>query len=448
MPGVDGVELLRQVKERWPAIQRIMLTGYADQQAIEDAINRSEVYRFIAKPWDDGHLQMTVVSAYEQWQLVEENARLFHLTQAQNQTLEAKVAERTRMLSLAKAEWELSFDAIADPLAVVGADRRVKRANLAYARAAGVEVQAVPGQPCHQVLFGRDTPCEGCRLGEVLRTGEQRSFHCAADEDRHYRVDAYRLPPDPEGGDRAVVYYRDVTEEERITRQLVQTEKMAAVGQLAGGVAHEINNPLAGILAFAQMMRTDPGRSADDDEQLALIEDSARRCTRIVESLLHFSRTSSSETEGTIDVARLFHDVQVLSGPVVKGLPVDLEFTVADDLPEVAGDTNRLEQVVMNLVTNAAQALEGRGRIRVLAAPTGDGLRITVEDSGPGVPDDLVARIFDPFFTTKPEGEGTGLGLAISYRIVEAHGGTLAVGTSEALGGASFTIDLPAGGTP
>ena len=171
-PGMNGADFLPSVKQRIPLAQRIMLTGHADQRAIEEAINRSEIFRFIAKPWNDSALLLTVQSAFEQYKVHAENARLQEVTRAQNEELRAanveleeRVQQRTRLLVVAKREWELSFDSLDLPLAVVrGADHSVRRANVAYARVAGRPVQGVSqNPPCHQFLFGRDTRAPAAR---------------------------------------------------------------------------------------------------------------------------------------------------------------------------------------------------------------------------------------------------------------------------------------------
>ena len=158
MPGMNGVEFLARVKQQVPRAQRIMLTGQADQQAIEEAINRSEIFRFISKPWNDSHLVLTVKSAFEQYALLAENERLYRVTQAQNAELkllnadlEARVEHRTQLITQAKREWELTFDSLDTPLAVLRAeDYTVRRANRAYAQVAGRPLEQVPGQSrCH-----------------------------------------------------------------------------------------------------------------------------------------------------------------------------------------------------------------------------------------------------------------------------------------------------------
>ena len=448
MPGMNGVDFLSKVKERSPRTQRIMLTGQADQQAIEEAINRSEIFRFVAKPWNDSHLVLTVKSAFEQHALLTENERLYRVTQEQNEALhhlnadlETRVALRTHLLSVAKREWELSFDSIEQPMAIVReSDRTVRRANRAYAKLANRAITALPTDvPCHQALFGRDTPCEGCPVPAVRASGKgERSEVQHAG--RIYSVSAYPMP----NGDRTVCTYRDITDEREMTRRLIESEKMAAVGQLAGGVAHEINNPLGGILAFSQLMKRDAGRPADDMESLSLIEESALRCKRIVESLLKFSRRSKDEDRRPFDISRCCEDATVLFKAQLKANPrAKLELQLACGLPEVYGDPGQLGQVVLNLLQNGLYALpKQEGKLTVETGQELERVYVRVTDTGSGIDGKHLPRIFEPSFTTKPPGEGTGLGLSIAYRIVEDHGGSFHVETE--LGkGTCFTVYLP-----
>jgi two-component system NtrC family sensor kinase len=255
--------------------------------------------------------------------------------------------------------------------------------------------------------------------------------------DRTWLVRAF-----PFHGGGAVVAWKDVTEEREVTRRLVQAEKMAAVGQLAGGVAHEINNPLGGILAFAQLMSQDE-RTDGDRESLRLIQDAAMRAKRIVESLLRFSRQPRQDERGEVDLARVVEDALFLMQPQLRDGRVEL---VRELLPaRVLGNANQLQQVVVNLLVNALQAIGHHGRITVAtaAAERPGRMMLSVADDGPGVPPELAGRVFEPFFTTKPEGQGTGLGLSICYRIVEEHGGTIHHRPAPGRG-AEFVVELPA----
>jgi two-component system NtrC family sensor kinase len=257
---------------------------------------------------------------------------------------------------------------------------------------------------------------------------------------RTYVLDVY--PMAEEG--QAVCAYRDVTDERAMTLRLVETEKMAAVGQLAGGVAHEINNPLAGILTFSQLMKRDAGRSGQDMESLQLIEESALRCKRIVESLLQFSRRSQEGDRRPFDLNRCVEDAAFLfRAQLKKATHATLEVRTEPELPHVIGDTGQMGQVALNLLQNALYALTGnQGTLTVTTGRRDTQVFFSIHDSGAGIESSVLPRIFEPSFTTKPPGEGTGLGLAIAYRIVQDHGGRFEIQTRPGEG-STFTVLLP-----
>jgi two-component system NtrC family sensor kinase len=440
MPGMPGVELLRQVKTRWPLVQRVLLTGQADMEAVQEAVNQSEVFRLLFKPWNDAHLQLTIECAVGQHAIMEDNARLAGLLTERNAELErlnrdldAKLGERSTALMQVAEAWRACVDAIGDPLAILREGCEVVRANAEFARRAGLPLKQLPGARCRDGRFG-ELPC-GHRVGlGAAPTAEQT----LAAGDRDWVVRSF-----PAGAGGSVLIYKDVTDERKAQRRLRQTEKMAAVGKLAGGVAHEINNPLGGILAFAQMMSRDEGRSAEDLQQLGIISQAALRAKRIVESLLRFSRPSREDVKEEVDLARVAEEALVLLQGELSGAHLEV---VRQLEPAIAvGNANQLQQVALNLLVNAVQAI-GKGRPGHVAVRTGPGpagaVRLAVQDDGPGIPAPDADRIFEPFFTTKREGEGTGLGLSICYRIVEEHGGFLHHEPAPG-GGACFLVDLP-----
>jgi signal transduction histidine kinase len=217
---------------------------------------------------------------------------------------------------------------------------------------------------------------------------------------------------------------------------------MAAVGQLSAGLAHEVKNPLAGILGFAQLSR----RSLQNPETIAknldVIERETRRCTEIIGNLMRFSRQEPGERSATdvnVAVARAIGLVDHQLG-LQK---VQIETSLAEALPFAMCNANQIQQVVMNLMINAQQAMEpDGGKVRIRTRADSGRIFIEVEDEGPGVPPEIRARLFEPFFTTKRAGHGTGLGLSVSFGIVRDHDGDIFV--SDAPGrGARFTIALP-----
>ncbi len=274
--------------------------------------------------------------------------------------------------------------------------------------------------------------------------------------DRIYEASAYMLSERGEGGaaDRYVVMYKDITDRKILERQLIQSEKMAALGLMSGEIAHEINNPVGIILSFSQLALRSVSAQEDETlrEFLEQIEDSARRCTSIIRNLLSFARPSRPGERQTLDLRDLTErTLQIVAVPLRS---VEVQVDIEDNLPAARGQADLVQQVILNLITNAAHALQSRPRGRRLIIRTRPAqllrrpaVSYEVEDNGPGLPDEHLSRVFDPFFTTKPEGKGTGLGLSICYRIVSEHGGLLEAENAPG-GGALFRMLLPASAEP
>lgn len=358
-----------------------------------------------------------------------------------------KLERLVEIISRGKYQWESTFDAIASPVMIVTGDYIVERANYAFADHCGLDITEVAGRVCYEVFAERDEPCEGCPLQYTIEANRQGS-DVLNSRARHREFEASSYPlvlaeDEPSG---AVMSYRDITEERRLQIEVIQNEKMAAIGILAGGVAHEINNPLGGILAFTQLLLKDSREQKNEEltGDLKEIENAAIRCKKIVADLLDFSRMSKDKEYVPVDVNKLIQNVIPFIRSEIKSLNVDLEIEVQEDIPKVQGISNRLQQVFLNLMTNACHAMPKGGNLKLTTGATRDGKRVIVRvrDTGEGIPDDIQDRIFDPFFTTKIPGKGTGLGLSISYRIIKEHGGTIEV-ESDKDRGATFTILLP-----
>jgi two-component system NtrC family sensor kinase len=238
---------------------------------------------------------------------------------------------------------------------------------------------------------------------------------------------------------------RDATDEKQLQQQLVQSEKMAAIGQLVSGVAHELNNPLASIAAFAQLMLSDNNLTAEDRHATDVISSEAKRAARIVHNLLTFARQHKAE-KTFADINQVVENTLELRAYDLNVRGIQIERSYADPPPSTMVDAYQLQQVLLNLVTNAEQAMVGLERIRhrlsVRTRSEGDAIRIEIEDTGPGIPSDSLERIFNPFYTTKPVGHGTGLGLSISLGIISEHGGRIWA-DNVPTGGAKFCISLP-----
>ncbi len=243
------------------------------------------------------------------------------------------------------------------------------------------------------------------------------------------------------GGRQAIlVLARDVSERKALMRQLVQSQKMDSLGAMAGAVAHDFNNLLTTILGFAGLLKRSPNMDAEERENLALIEDAARRAADLTGRLLSFSRGGLVRF-GRVDLRTVVEDTMSLAEPTLH-----TALSAAVSLPHspvyVEGDAGQLQQALTNIVLNARDAMPEGGSIAISLAVEGAVAVVTIEDNGPGMDEETRMRIFEPFYTTKPAGSGTGLGMAITYGIIQGHHGDIAVSSQEDHG-TTFTISLP-----
>ena len=227
------------------------------------------------------------------------------------------------------------------------------------------------------------------------------------------------------GGERVLCsIVRDVTEQHELEHQIVQADKMASLGQLAGGVAHELNNPLAGILMNANLLMETQTPGSEGYADLKRIEEDAVRCERIIKNLLDFSRQSAA-TRKEVSVNDVVQRTLALLQHEAELRHVEIECTFGDGVPTVEADPTQVQQVLVNIVINALHAMESGGQVQVSTLGDEGSAAIRIADDGPGIPAEIRQKIFDPFFTTKDT--GTGLGLSICYGIIEKHGGSIRV---------------------
>jgi signal transduction histidine kinase len=247
---------------------------------------------------------------------------------------------------------------------------------------------------------------------------------------------------DPDDGILGVLgIARDITETKKLEQQIRNSEKLASVGKLAAGVAHEINNPLGGILNCLYNLRKGTVSAAREEEYLISMEDGLRRVQKIVRQLLDFSQQHEPELSAT-DINSVIERVLVLTNHMFTANGIRLVKDLGPMITSLMVDRHMIEQVLMNLILNAVQATKCNGSITIRTYVNDGGCALEVEDTGCGIPTTVLPRIFDPFFTTKGTGEGTGLGLSVSLGIIERHGGHISV-ESEVGKGTIFTVQLP-----
>ncbi|MBI2761664.1 MAG: response regulator [Chloroflexi bacterium] len=336
-------------------------------------------------------------------------------------------AERERLSTL--------MEGLTDGVALVDITGRILTANAAGREAMAALAEGEPG----------DFPEEVAALATRALAGEHpvtAELLAGSDPVRHITASAARAV-DATGAPAVALTFHDATDEALMRERLFQSEKMASVGQLVSGVAHELNNPLTGIMGFAQLLLI---RNLEPDAQreAATIFGEAERASKIVQNLLSFARRRRPE-KVEVDLNALIDRVLELREYELRVNDIDVRRDQAPYLPACLADPHQIQQVLLNVITNAEQAIRsgpGRGMITVSTSGVGGYVRVTIADTGPGIAPEHLRRVFDPFFTTKPVGEGTGLGLTITYGIVDEHNGRISV-ENRTGGGAAITIELP-----
>ncbi|MHB9074909.1 MAG: ATP-binding protein [Desulfobaccales bacterium] len=315
-------------------------------------------------------------------------------------------------------------------------------ANTAAARAFGTPAAGIAGKSLSNLFVPDDAAALLTQVRDAVASRKSSEVKSAVRiKDRIYWLSTHFVPVFGEDGrtvDRILIMARDITERQRIEEQLYQTEKLASLGTLSAGVAHEINNPLGVILGFTEILLDRIPPDSKEHELLKTIERQGLNAKRIVEKLMTYARQPAKQEE----FSDLNKDIEMVTSLLQNNLftnKIELELRLARELPRVHGDSGELQQVFINLVNNAVAAMPTGGKLSVITRinPYNQMVEAIFSDTGTGIPKEIADRIFDPFFTTKKVGEGTGLGLSVSYAIVNKYGGNLRFETrlQEAAGG-------------
>jgi len=346
----------------------------------------------------------------------------------------------------AAEEWRTTFDTIPDPIMISALDHRIIRVNQAFAKAVGLSYAEILGKPFYQVLDGSETLPEPHPIHQTLADHKSHALELSYPKlARYFLVTTTPILDESGAMTGAVHVMQDITERKQMELQSIQTEKLASLGVMAGGVAHEINNPLAGILGIAQLLLMDYPEHGELTEDLKNIEGAALHCSEIVKNLLTFARKGGTGARETVEIPALVDQVLKLVGYQFSYQNIQVRKEFAPDFLLLQADRTQLQQVLINLLINAQQAMGKGGEvfIRGKLLPAGE-VAIEIEDQGCGIPAAIRDKIFDPFFTTKEQGQGTGLGLSVSYRIIQEHGGRMEV-ESEPGQGTCMRLIFPPG---
>jgi len=376
-----------------------------------------------------------------------------------SQKLEDLVQERTRELSISE-KWHRSiFDNATDGIIVVSKNGEIVNVNHRACELHGFDKNALVGINIELLASAKEKERYSERLARLL-DGETLSF-----ETEHYKKDGNSVileisakALDAGGQTSILLFTRDITEKKAIQEQLMHSQKMESVGSLAGGIAHNFNNILTAILGYSELLLEFSSLDADAKERVRHIESSARKAGVMVSKLLSFARREAHEVF-PMNLNDVVNDsIRLFEGVISKRIGLKVE--LFNPIPSIECDPNQIEQVIMNLMVNARDAMPDGGLITVRTAVADVGNSVpnipvhldagryavlTISDTGCGIPKDIINRIFDPFFTTKEKGKGTGLGLASVYGIVKDHKGYVSV-RSEVGKGTSFDIYFPVAG--
>jgi PAS domain S-box-containing protein len=339
------------------------------------------------------------------------------------------------------------IDGIQDSITIVDRDYNILFANkTARSRVhPSTNREKIVGQTCFRTFHAHDSPCQHCLTPVTFEKGKKgtTTYTKTGPDGQEQFLELHTYPIKGADGrvERVIEINRDITERKHLEMQLIQASKMAALGELAGGLAHQLNNPLVGVQNFVQLLLArmddkDPNRNLAET-----IERAGSECVKIIRNLLKFSRESHLDFT-SVEINHVIDDVLSLLEKQIHLEGVKIEKTLADDIPPFQGNETQLAQVIMNIIQNGAQAIEGSGIIHIHSRVSGDGNEVVIEisDTGSGIPKVHRDRIFEPFFTSKEE--GTGLGLSVAYGIVKNHHGTIHV-ESEEEKGTTFTLRFP-----
>jgi two-component system, NtrC family, sensor kinase len=368
-----------------------------------------------------------------------------------SEDLALEVASRSREIEEQRRFTGLIIDSLPVGLYVIDRDYRIQVWNRKRETGTqGLRRADVVGRPVFEVLTRQPAAQLKAEFDRVFRAGEMQQLDIeveTAGEPRFYRISRIPMRLDVDAITHVITIGEDVTEAREVQRRILQSEKLAAVGQLAAGVMHEINNPLATIGACVAAIEARLGEAADSTvrEYLEIIDKEVLRCTRIVDGLLDFSRPRDAVPKMPVDVNALLEQTLFLLKHHQRFKRITMHRELAAELPPVLVNDEQMIQVLMALMLNGVDAMEDGGTLTVrtgLHPYRRDEVMIEVRDTGHGIPAADLPKIFEPFYTTKPPGRGTGLGLSICYGIVEQHLGRIEV-DSEPGHGSTFRVFLP-----
>jgi len=357
------------------------------------------------------------------------------------------ITERKRAeerIKHAAEEWRTTFDSITDLISICDKDFKLARVNKAFADAFKMKPVELIGKHCYEIIHGTNESIPNCPQKVTIKTKKPAMVEFF-EPHLGIHLEMSTSPIFNEKGEVVACVHvtRDITERKKMEEQLIVTDRLASVGELASGIAHELNNPLTSVIGFSQLLLE---KDVPDDvrEDLKIIHSEAQRTAQVVKNLLTFARKHDTE-KGPMNINSIMEKVLELRAYEQRVSNIQVNTRFALDLPEIMADYFQLQQVFLNIVINAEHFMiesNNRGTLTITTEKVEDIIRASFADDGPGISKENLGHLFDPFFTTKAVGKGTGLGLSICHGIITEHGGRI-YAESKLGKGATFVVELP-----
>lgn len=477
MPYLDGYQVMEQLDKIEPEcyVPILVLTALKDSETRIRSL-KSGAKDFLSKPFDVTETLMRIRNIVE--------VRLLHnQVRSQNALLEQKVDERTNELiitnkvlsleiekhrrtedTLRKSESKFKsltqefrtlLDAIDEPIIKISPEMEILWANRGAAALSGWKITDKKNLGCHKVLRNRDTLCDDCPAIRCFQSGEGGNIKFSTSDGRFWHLSAFPVKDENGKVKNVIEICKDVTEEMLLQTEVMRTGQLAELGVLSASVAHEINNPVFGIISCAEvLLQETAGDNGSQQKIINMILKESNRIANVTRNLLSFARDTVNDVESSCNIQELISDTLVLNRALLRNEGVDLKTHIPPNLPIIIAHPQRLQQVFMNFINNARYSLNKKFSdahenkiIEIICkeemVDNSRNVQIVFSDRGVGIKDEIRESVMDPFFTTKPSGEGTGLGLSICNKIINECGGKIEVESVEGEY-ARFIITLPA----
>ncbi len=370
---------------------------------------------------------------------------LRHLRQTIDELTDSKekAEAATRELDKSKKKLEAIFNGISDGIMIIDRGFKIASANPTMLRLMDVSEEEALGESCFLLCNGKPSRCSFCKAGEVFKTGQHLSTFCkktdkSACKDRVYEIHDFPLYDDHGNIEQVIEYVKDVTEAIEMQTHLEDSRRLAAIGEMAAKVAHEVRNPLNAIKGATHYLQSEI-KEKESGSYLTLIEEQVDRVNRVATELLFFTKPKKIMRQAC-RITDIVENALRVTRPQITTKEITVETSGLDEAPAVHLDAGQMEQALINLIANSVDAMESGGHLHIHLKNDGKGLRLTVADNGCGIPEQNTKNLFVPFYTTKTK--GTGLGLTIVKKIVENHSGSLQI-KSKPNEGTEVSIILP-----